>query len=114
MNLDLASLLPAGAGTAIPLALMFAMFETQDAAEAEHATHDAQFESHVSEFYRYTAEARIRTVTDLLRDLRSTPSGRLRDTLCEALVVELATICNDSPSHPFCLDRAEIREDAGC
>lgn len=65
-------------------------------------------------FNRHVAEARTGTILDLKRALANVEPGPYRDTLCETLEAELASVCIDSPEHPFCLDRHMILEDSGC
>lgn len=67
------------------------------------------------EFDQFVAQDRTRAVLDLMQVLGATPREDVtQPTLCKALQEEIARICTDSPTHPFCIDRAMLMQKAGC
>jgi len=85
-----------GSTAAIPLLAMYALFTPE------------------SQYARHVAEERTTAVQQIVETAAKEPAGPYHDTLCRTLESTLAQICLDSPSHPFCIDRAVLMAKAGC
>jgi hypothetical protein len=69
--------------------------------------------SHVaaSDFERYLAKERVRTIFDYLDQIRI---DEPHPWLCRALKEEIIELCVDLPDHAICIDRDKIMDETNC
>lgn len=66
------------------------------------------------DFDRHVAESERTYILDVVEKARGEPPGAFKDSLCRTLDEALGRLCAASRDDALCLDRAMLRERAGC
>lgn len=66
------------------------------------------------EYDRHVAESERTYILDVVDKARREPDGAFKDSLCRTLDEALSRLCAVSRDDALCVDRAMLRERAGC
>lgn len=66
------------------------------------------------EYDRHVAESERTFILDVVEKARSEPAGPYKDSLCRTLDEAIGRLCAAARDDALCVDRAMLRERAGC
>ena len=73
-----------------------------------------QWATPITEHNRLVAESNRSYILDVVEKARNEPAGAFKDSLCKTLDEAIAELCASAKDDALCLDRAMLRERAGC